>query len=191
MEHFKNPPGGAMAGKPKTELSEKQWKAIRLFEAGSTRKQIAQAIGVSDEYLGSLIAGDIHKAGQISDVFKKEWQRIAEKKDEVSRALVKENTLLAMEQMNRVLKDLTAKKTLTPPEKRLLSIYANALTVAVPKVNIKNLSYSYTQGLTPEELIHEFTRLKSIAESSFNRRRVQEPGQDGSGSLSEGNEPGS
>lgn len=180
-----------MAGKPGV-LTEKHFKALRMFETGgSSRKDIAAAIGVSYDYLSDLIEGDIHKAGLVADLFKKEWQAIDSKRDDNIKNLVKENTEIVQQQIRRIAKELAAKKTLTHAEKRLLGMYNNTLTASKPSVNIKNLSYSYTQGLTPEDLIHEFTRLKSIAESSFNRRRIQTPGSDGSGSVSAGDEPGS
>jgi hypothetical protein len=180
-----------MAGKPKEDLSEKQWKAIKLFEAGSSRKEIAAAIGVSDDYLQSLILGDIHKAGQVADLFKKEWQKIDSKRDEHIKALIKENTEIVQEQINRVAKELKTKKSLTHPEKRLLAAYNNTLTVNKQSVKINNLSYNYVSGLTQEELLHEFTRLTSIAEAAFNRRNVQASGKTGSGSVHPSDEQGS
>lgn len=175
-----------MAGKPKEDLSEKQWKALRMLEAGgSSRKEIAAAIGVSVDYLGDLISGNTANAGMVADMFKKEWQKIESKRDENIKSLVKSNTEDVQLLMKRVVGELKNKKRLDHEEKKLLNAYNNSLSKSTPQVSIKNLSYSYTTGLTPEELIHEFTKLKSIAESSFDRRAVQVPGPRGSGRVSE------
>ncbi len=179
-----------MAGKPKTELSEKQWKAIKMYEAGSSRKEISQAIGVSEDYLQSLILGNIAKAGQVADIFKKEWQKIEDLRDEKIKSLIKENTEIVQSQLKRVAKEIVSKKKLTATEKHWLIKANTSLTSNKPAVNIKSLSYSYTQGLSVQDIAHEFTRLKAIAESSFDRRPVQITGTEGSGSLSASDESG-
>lgn len=181
-----------MGRRPATELSEKHWKALRMFEEGGhSRQEIAKAIELNYDSLSELIRGDIHNAGQIADLFKKEWLKIEEKRDENIKSLVKENTEDVQFLIKKVVTELKSKDILTGEEKKLLNMYNNSLNNSVPAVSIKNLSYSYTQGLTVEDLLHEFTRLKNIAESSFNRRRVQDPGETGPGSLSAGDEPGS
>lgn len=180
-----------MAGSPKNELSEKHWKALKLFEAGGkSRKEIAEAIGVSVDYLYDLINGDVSKAGLTADLFKKEWSAIEQKRDDNIQQLVKENTELVQGLMLRVVKELNAKKRLSHDEKKLLNMYNNSLATNVPAVSIKSLSYSYVSGITPEDLIHEFTKLKTIAEGSFNRRRVQSTGSSEPGSLPAADEPG-
>ena len=160
-----------MAGKPMTELSEKHWKALKLFkEGGQSQAKIAEAIGVSVDYLGDLARGETKKAGQVALIFQKEWQKIKDDREENIQHLTRENTEAVQTLINRVAKELITKKKLTHPEKRLLAAYNNTLTVSKQSVNIKNLSYSYTQGLSAVDLAHEFTKLKGIAEGSFDRR---------------------
>ena len=133
---------------------------------------------------------NIANAGQIADIFKKEWQKIEELKDEKIKALIKENTELVQSQLKRVAKEVVSKKKLTATEKHWLVKANTSLTGNKPAVNIKSLSYSYTQGLKAEDIMHEFKRLKSIAESSFDRRPVQSVEPAGSGSLPASDESG-
>lgn len=181
-----------MAGRPPGELLDKHWQALKMLEAGDmSKKDIAAKINVSPEYFSALINGDISKAGLIADLFKKEYSKIASKREDNIKAAVKENQEVCQAQMRRVLKELQGKKRLNHEEKKLLGLYNNSLNKSTPNVNIKNLSYSYTTGMTPEELIHEFGRLKAIAEGSFERRAVQGAQQGGSGTIPPADERGS
>lgn len=178
-----------MAGKPKTDLSEKQLKALSLFEAGGKdRKQIAQESGVGLEWLNDLCAGKTNKVGQVAALFKKEYDKIAEKRDENIRALSRESTEVALYNILSDLKEIKDKRiageSIAYEDKKLSGTLLNAISNNTPAVNIKNLSYSYRTGMTPEEMIHEFVRLKSVAEASFNRRRVQATGEGRPGELS-------
>lgn len=177
-----------MAGIPKNELTEKHWQALKLIESGMARKDVAVKIGWGPDYFKKLCSGD-PCVGTAADLFKKEVQKIESKRDEDTKALVKVNIQDAQEQVKRVLSEFKSKKRLNYDDKKILVTLTNALNKSTPPVNIKNLSYSYTSGLTPEELIHEFTRLKSIAESSFDRRAVQKPDPRGSGGLPASDEP--
>lgn len=170
-----------MAGKPKTTLGYKQLKALALFkDGGKTQAEIALAADMSLSNLKSWIGGDTRVVGSLAVLFQKEWRKIDDERDENIKRLEKETNEKLMSLILRETETLSSQKKLTNPEKRLLSLYKNALSSSKQSVNIKNLSYSYTQGLTPEDLIHEFTKLKGIAESSFNRRKIDN-GNDGTG----------
>ena len=84
-----------------------------------------------------------------------------------------------------VFDEIGGKKNKTPEDKKILSMYTNAIAKCKPATNIKNLSFSYTKGLDAEELMHEFKRLTTIAESSFDRRAVSEAPEGRAGALSE------
>lgn len=180
-----------MGGKQKTELSEKHWQALRMIEEGVARKDVAAKMGWGVDYFKKLCCGDVSTVGYTADIFKKQLQQIESKIEEETKALVKENTCLAQEQVKRVLKEFKSKKRLNYDDKKLLSTLTNVLNNSTPAVSIKNLSYSYVSGLTAEDLLHEFTKLKSIAEASFNRGRVQESGSGEPGILPAADESGS
>lgn len=163
-----------LAGKPGI-LSEKHWKALELFDQGNlSRKDIATACGWSYDYITDLCSGDTGKAGMVAGLFKAEYLKIQKKTADETKQLLEENTKLAQTLIYKVLDDLNKKKKQTPEDKKIISMYTNALAKCQPNVSIGKLEFSYVRGMTPEELIHEFKRLKSIAESSFDRRRVSD-----------------
>ena len=61
----------------------------------------------------------------------------------------------------------------------MITTIANALAKSTPNVEIGSLSY--TQGLSAEDIIHEFNRLTAAA---FERRRLQGSDKDGTGRIS-------
>ena len=200
-------------GAPRKDLTEKHWQALKLIEAGElSRKDIAAKMGWTSAYFVDMCNGNIQNIGYTADLFKKEIEKIETKRDGNIKTLVKENIETAQTLIRRTLKELKSKKRLSHEEKKLLGTLNNSLNKSTPSVSIKSLSYSYTKGLTAEELIHEFSRLRSIAESSFDKQmsleneqgdnptietgsfdggRVQEAVEGGSGSISGANEPGS
>ena len=173
-------------GRTPTGMNEKHWQAIRLFESGKfSRKEIAEKIGWGYDYLSDLCAGNVGKAGTCAIDFKKELENVEANRDKNIRKLVKENSETAQNLIRRILVELTEKKKLTEEEKKLVGTLTNCLAKSSPNVSIENLSYSYINGLTPEEMIHEFKRLKGIAESSFNRERILQVEQERPGELPE------
>lgn len=175
-------------GRLRAELSEKHWQALRLLEEGMSRNDVAVKIGWSQDHFKKICQGDISSAGYTADLFKKELQKISVKQEEETRNLVKDNIRIAQLLVKDTLADIIVKKKKTDVDKKLIVSLTNALNKSTPSVSIGTLSYSYTQGLKPEELIHEFTRLKTIAEGSFDRRGVQTPGSTGSGDVPAVNE---
>ena len=178
-------------GRQKTELNDKHWKAIELIELGTLNyKEIAAECGWTEEHFQDLRSGNIEKCGYLADVFSKEFKTIEKKRDDNIKKLVKENTEVAQVIIKKVLAELNLKKRLTPEDKKIMSMYTNALAKCTPSVSIGSLSYSYTKGLNPEDLIREFKRLETIASQSFDRRGVPEASEGGAGTLSGVDEPG-
>jgi len=170
---------------PATKLSEKHWKALEMIDNDMSRKEVAEALGFKKQYLDYLCVGNVGKAGNVATLFKAEYMKIASKVAAETDTLLKQNLKTAQELMKEVFTEISAKKKKTDADKKILSMYTNAIAKCQPNVNIKNLSYSYTKGLSAEELMHEFTRLKGVAESSFDREAVQEPAEGRAGELLE------
>ena len=178
-------------GNQKTRLTETHLQALKLLEEGNLNfNEIAEKCGWSRDFFYYLRSGNIEKCGYIADVFQKEWKQIEVKRDSAIKALVKENSLLAQDLIRTTLTELKSKSRRTLDEKKLLGTLTNALSKCTPSVSVGSLSLSYTKGYTPEEMIHEFKRLKTIAESSFDRRGVSEAASGGSGDISASNESG-
>lgn len=173
----------------KTELSEKHWQALKLLEEGLlSRSEIAKAIGYSRDHLDHLCEGSVEACGKSAILFKEEYQKITKKKDNELKDLFKTNTATAHRLISRVFKDIEGKNKITSDDRKILSMYTNALSRFQPTTSVQNLSYSYTSGLTAEELIHEFKRLKGIAESSFERGPIQSSPEGRTGEISEDSE---
>lgn len=159
-----------MGRKVHTELNEKHWESLKLLESGLTRKEVAAQMGWSYEHFEDMCQGNVKSIGQAADLFKKELQKLEEKRDANIKFLVSRNIEAAQTLIHASLDEYKGRKKLTHEEKKLIATINNSLNKSTPTVNIKSLSYSYTQGLNPEDLIHEFQRLKSIAENSFAKR---------------------
>jgi len=169
-----------------TKLSEKHWQVLKMLE-DMTREDAAKAIGWKKNHIDKLCSGNV-SAGGVATLFKQEYLKIQVKQSEETKHLVSQNTKTAQRLIARVFTDIESKKKVTPEDKKILSMYTNALSKFTPTVNVKNLSYSYTKGLTAEELVHEFKRLKTIAESSFDRGGISETPEGRAGDISAVNE---
>jgi len=168
----------------KPVLSEKHLKALALIEAGEmSLKDMAAQCGWKEDYLYDLYEGDTAKAGEVASTFKAEVKSINKKRDSKIRLLLKSNTAAAHTLISKQLKYLDSKKDLSMEERKLIATYMNAIAKATPNVQIDNLSYSYTKGYTPEQMIYEFTRLQTLAGGTSNRSAVQGSEEGGSGVL--------
>jgi len=166
-----------------TKLSEKHWKVLKMLEDMS-REDAAREIGWKKDHIDKLCVGSV-SAGGVATLFKVEYLKLQTKQAEETKHLISQNTKMAQKLIGRVFDCINKKKKVSPEDQKILSLYTNALAKFTPTVNVKNLSYSYTKGLNAEELVHEFKRLKTIAESSFDRGRVPEVAKGRAGELSE------
>lgn len=168
----------------KPELNEKHLKALGLIEKGQhTLREISKEVGWKEDYLYELYEGDTSKAGSVASVFSAECRKIDKKRSQQLKDLAKTNKSLAHKQILRILTDVEEKRRMSENDRKIVISAMNAISKATPNVEIGNLSYSYTKGYTPEQLIHEFRRLKSLAEGASDRRRVPKAFKRGSGSL--------
>ena len=171
-----------------TKLSEKHWKVLEMLDNDMSRKDSAEAIGWKKQHLDYLCVGNVEKAGGVATLFKTEYMKIATKNAGETDTLLKQNLKLSQKLMREVFDEIKSKKKKSDADKKILSMYTNAIAKCQPSVNIKNLSYSYTKGLSAEELMHEFKRLKTIAESSFDRGGLPEVAKGGTRELPEADE---
>ena len=171
-----------------TKLSEKHWKVLEMLDNDMSRADVAKDVGWTKNHLDHLCVGSVEKAGGVATLFKAEYLKIQAKIANETDTLLKSNLKTAQKLMKEVFTDIGSRKKKTDADKKILSMYTNAIAKCQPNVNIKNLSYSYTKGLNAEELMHEFKRLKGIAESSFERGGVPETSPGGAGDVSEVNE---
>jgi len=86
--------------------------------------------------------------------------------------LARENKFLALELINGILKEIKSRKKQTLEDQKLVATLMNCLSKSSPNVEINSLSFSNTKGMTPQELIYEFKRLKALSEGATSRAEV-------------------
>ena len=174
-----------MANTKATQLPPKYWKALELIEEGTlSLKEIARTIGMSQWTLYELMSGNTKKTGTTGELFYAELRIMHARNVNKVKHLHKDNQRLALIQINERLRQLNDK----PPTKAIseeICRIMNAVGKAQPNVEITNNSWSYTKGLSAEEMIHEFKRLGSLARSALDAKGVPGPKQGGSGALPE------
>ena len=173
------------------KLAEHHLKAIQLIEEGKhTMKDIANAVGLAVTTLYDLYEGS-ERAGVAGQLFYAEIQKITKKNKKKMDELMGENKVLAMRIMNDCLKRKMALDYQNDDDVKLVTSIHNSLAKASVGVEINNTSYSYTKGLSAEDLMHEFNKLSSIAKGASVRRGVQKLGSGVARLLSKPSEPGS
>lgn len=165
-------------------LNEKHLKALSLIEKGGmTLDSVAKAVGISANYLYTLYEGDTGKAGSVATLFQAECRKIDKKQLTRIKNLSRSNKALANELIHEILTNIQKKRRKSENDKKTVTALANAIAKASPKVEIGDVSFSYTKGYTPEQLIYEFKRLSSVTEGPSNRRAVQDAFEGRAGAL--------
>lgn len=173
--------------KPRNELSLKHLQALELIRVGDfSYREIAKQIGWSEDYIYFLIAGDTQKCGSSATLFSEEVDRIMAQKTKEIRSLTKatqKNLLCTFQEWSKTLRMRTR---VSPKQLSIAVAITNALAKSTPNVEIG--SFSYTRGLSAEDLVSEFRRLKGLA---VDGRGISPFEQGRSGKIPEPEEPGS
>jgi len=171
-----------MAKPVQTQLGPKYWKALELIEEGLLSiKEIAKLVGWSEWTLYELMSGNTQKNGATGELFYTELKKIHSRNVSKVKHLAKDNQKLSLIKLNERLRELKSKKPTEAITKEVCKIMMSIGKI-VPNVEI-NQSYSFTKGMTPEELIHEFNRLKSVATSTLDGKGVPGSSKGGPGAL--------
>lgn len=153
-----------------TQLSAKHWKALELIEEGSVSlKDIAKTIGWGEDTMYALCAGRVDKVGEVGALFHSELQKITERHAARIKTLTKDNKVLALAKINEYLRSLSKKKPDAEMVKEINGIL-NALAKSTPGVEIGQ--FSYTKGLSAEDLVSEFKRLSAVARATLDGKRI-------------------
>lgn len=167
-----------MARHKTTQLSPKHWKALELIEEGTLSvKQIALTIGWTDWTLYELMSGNTQKNGELGELFYSELKKLHTRNVSKVKHLFKDNQRLALVKLNERLRVLKNEKPTEDISKEICKIM-NSLGKAGPSVEINSTSFSVTHGMTAQELMHEFSRLGTLARSALDGAGVScpEPG---------------
>jgi hypothetical protein len=146
---------------------------------------VAKESGLSPDHLYDLLSGS-EKAGPVAQEFSALYQKVMEDADKRINAKQKELKETVTEVLNKWANE-NRNKQLTPLE---LKGYVNTAKVLQtgPVYNIGSVSYS--RGLSPEEMVNEFKRLRAASEGALDRRTVQSSSSEGSGILPVSSERG-
>ena len=185
-----------MAQNKTQQLSPKHWKALELIEEGTlSLKEIAKTIKMSQWTFYELMSGNTAKTGSVGELFYAELRKQHARNVTKTKHFHKDNQKLALIQLNNRLRELHAQPSSKESAAEICKIL-NSIGKAQPNVEINNNSWSYTKGLSAEELVHEFKRLGTLARNALNGTGVPSSNQGGSrglpgpveqgGSLSEG-----
>jgi hypothetical protein len=173
-----------MSTKDKNELSPKHLQALDLIRGGGhTYRDIANIVGFSEDHLYDLTAGDTQKAGSSAFLFAAEIKKYNAERDKKFKMARDETKTLIMEQFQRL---ALAWKGRKPPKliREEMRKIMEVLAKSTPNVEIG--SFSYTKGLSVEDLVNEFRRLKGLAADG---RGVLPTFQRGTGELPRIEEP--
>lgn len=156
-------------------LSPTHWKAIELISGGKmSLKEVAQAVGLQPDTLYKLYEGH-ESRGVTGQLFKAELNKITKKNISRVKDLIADNKFLSHMMLNDYLRRKFSLDYVSDGDVETIISVVNALNKA-PTVEINSTSFSYTKGLSAEDLMHEFNRLKSLAQGALNIRGVQGPG---------------
>lgn len=178
-----------MAHRPKVEeLNDQHWRALEIIEAGETNMSaVANQIGMDVSNFHSLVHGNVEKMGNVAAVFNREYTKIVEKKITQSEKSITRLLNACQESSLRVLtreiKRYEGKKSLTAEDQKMVTYLTKALAAlkpSQPKSVKLSQTWNYTKGLTPQELAHEFGRLRGLATGTLDRGGVQQAEQGGS-----------
>jgi uncharacterized membrane protein YheB (UPF0754 family) len=156
-----------------SKLTEQHIKLLELYRRNEyTIQQLAEKSGFTSAYINDLIVNNAN-TGEIGKLFQTELKKV--NKDIESRISWKNNTCRE-KLVNRLIQwtELaTADNCDTKTRHKMLVDAINALNKAMPyQVNIEN--YTWKEGMTTEEAVNEFKRIKGLARAASIRRRVSE-----------------
>lgn len=155
-------------------LNDKHWEALRLLEEGKLKiKDIAKQCGWSASYMYDMVEGK-DNCGKIGELFTQELKKLETINSNKIKRLLKDNKQLAMTVLSDYLRDKVAKGSIDDNEAKVVSTIVGSLGKMSPSVEVGSMQWNYTKGLTAEELVHEFNKLKSLAEGAPKLRGVPE-----------------
>lgn len=156
------------------KLTEKHYRLLELYKRNKySIEELSEKSGFSDQYVNDLLVGS-PVCGEAGVLFQAELRKVQRDieariswKNNIAREKLVNKLLMWVEQCGGG--DALDTKT----KHKMLVDAINALNKAMPyQVNIEN--YTWKEGMTTEEAVNEFKRIKGLARAAAIRRRVQE-----------------
>jgi hypothetical protein len=159
---------------------------------------VAKSIGMDPTNFHALLNGNVEKMGNVAMVFQKEYMNVLEEKivagEKKVNALLQSSQSIALEVLERQLDKYRQKAKLTTEDEKMVTYLTKAVAVLKPPAprSMKlSQTWNYTKGLTPQELEHEFSRLRGLSAGPSNAGGVQQTQPRGSRVLHSSIERGS
>lgn len=152
-------------------LDKKYLQALSLLEAGNlTYREIAKQCSINIDSFYKLIEGKSKDAPVVQAKFTEIFSEIQKRRDKDIKDLIKKNKKNTQELIDRWLTDQKRSKKIGIMLMPTVVSVANALAKSTPNVEIG--SFSYTKGLSAEDLVNEWKRLQGVGRGSANRNRI-------------------
>ena len=159
---------------PEIKLNEKHIRLLNLYKHNKySLAELAEKSGFTEDHCNDLIVGN-PITGVSGQLFQQELKKVNKEvesriswKNNICREKLVNKLLMWVEQVGGG--DAVDTKT----KHKMLVDAINALNKAMPyQVNIEN--YTWKEGMSTEEAVNEFKRIKGLARAASIRRRVSE-----------------
>jgi len=150
-------------------LTKKHLRAIDLIMDGHAISEVAKQVGFALKVLYALKAGDTKMAGNVAILFRAELEGREEKGAQEIKNLIKSNQRDALEILQSWLlshknADVAKPETIKTIIKSIQALLSSGATTRIGEMHIH-------EGLTQEDLLDEFKRLKKVAKDAVALRR--------------------
>ena len=159
---------------PEVKLGEKHYKLLHFVKTNSySTSELAEMSGFTEDYVNDLLIG-APVTGQTGVLFQAELKKVDK---EVEQRISRKTSFVREKLINKLTQWVNAcgggADLDTKTKHKCLVDAINAINKAMPyQVNIEN--YTWKEGMTTEEAVNEFKRIKNLAAAASIRRRVSE-----------------
>ena len=156
------------------QLNEKHLKLLELARRNKySDDELAEKVGLTGETVNNLLVGN-PSCGEVGQLFTSELRKVDK---EIESRISRKNNVCREKLVNKLTQWVEyvwgGEALDTKTKHKCLVDAINALNKAMPyQVNIEN--YTWKDGMTTEEAVNEFKRIKGLARAAAIRRRVSE-----------------
>ena len=163
-----------MPEKRTVKLTEQHYKLLQYIKSNRYDfAEMGQMTGFAETYVNDLLVGNPN-TGETGVLFAAELKKVDK---EIETRISRKTSFVREKLINKLTQWVNAcgggADLDTKTKHKCLVDAINAINKAMPyQVNIEN--YTWKEGMTTEEAVNEFKRIKALAAAASIRRRVQE-----------------
>jgi predicted DNA-binding protein YlxM (UPF0122 family) len=148
-----------------TKLPAKYQKALHLIAEGElSLGQIAAKCGINRDVFYDLIEGNESKYGKTGKLFNEEYRKIEKQIDRDIKKLTRKNKKSVQWTLEKWLSTLQqAPKRVVNDRQTIALVTRVGMMLAKSTPNVEIGQFHYTKGLSAEDLLNEFKRLKGLS----------------------------